>query len=113
MRPHRLTAVERLIEPSACTALPCALRGVVTVAPKGAELFLNETRGVLGSTILTAEHLMKPHFTYRLRGSVALTAASLLLGINGCSFLYNLSTTQCNSTADCHALGKDFCRFGV
>ncbi|HEY0467584.1 MAG TPA: hypothetical protein VGC79_25465 [Polyangiaceae bacterium] len=50
---------------------------------------------------------MKPHFTWsRVLGG--LTAAGVLLAINGCSFLYNLSTNQCNTTADCHALGKDF-----
>lgn len=50
---------------------------------------------------------MKPHFSW-LRGSAVLTAAGLLLASNGCSFLYNLNTNQCNSTKDCLALGKDF-----
>lgn len=50
---------------------------------------------------------MKRHFTWSL-GSAGLTAASLLFAINGCSFLYDLNTNQCNSTADCLALGKDF-----
>jgi len=50
---------------------------------------------------------MKPHFTW-LRASAVLTAAGLLVAINGCSFLYNLSTNQCNTTKDCLALGKEF-----
>ncbi len=50
---------------------------------------------------------MKPHFTWS-RGPAWLTLAGLLLAFNGCSFLYNLNTNQCNSTADCHALGKEF-----
>ncbi|MEI9936983.1 MAG: hypothetical protein WDO69_07145 [Pseudomonadota bacterium] len=50
---------------------------------------------------------MNSHFTW-LRGPAWLTAAGLLLASNGCSFLYNLETSQCNTTADCHALGAQF-----
>ena len=50
---------------------------------------------------------MKPHFS-SFRGPAVFTAAALMLAINGCSFLYNLNTNQCNSTKDCLALGKDF-----
>src|SRR6187551_588879 len=50
---------------------------------------------------------MKPHFS-SFRGPAVFTAAALMLAINGCSFLYNLNTNQCNSTKDCLDLGKDF-----
>src|SRR4051812_36193916 len=50
---------------------------------------------------------MKPHFTWS-RGSAGFTLAGLLLSLNSCSFLYKLNTNQCNSTADCHALGSEF-----
>ena len=50
---------------------------------------------------------MKLHFAWS-RISAAFTAAGLLFPLTGCSFLYDLNTNQCNSTADCHALGAQF-----
>src|SRR6478609_2526666 len=50
---------------------------------------------------------MKSHFTWSFKPA-AFTATALLFAINGCSFLYDLNTNQCNSTADCVALGNGF-----
>ncbi|HYQ00252.1 MAG TPA: hypothetical protein VER96_16360 [Polyangiaceae bacterium] len=50
---------------------------------------------------------MKSHFTWSFKPA-AFTATALLFAINGCSFLYDLNTNQCNSTADCLALGNGF-----
>ncbi|HET7540222.1 MAG TPA: hypothetical protein VFK05_10135 [Polyangiaceae bacterium] len=62
---------------------------------------------MLGSKIFQQGYFMKPHFTWS-RVSAGFTAAGLLLALNGCSFLYDLNTSQCNSTADCRALGAQF-----
>src|ERR1041384_3358689 len=50
---------------------------------------------------------MKRHFTWS-RG-VGLAVAGLLLASNGCSFLYDLNTNQCNSDADCTQFGDTVC----
>ncbi|HYQ27869.1 MAG TPA: hypothetical protein VER04_11640 [Polyangiaceae bacterium] len=47
---------------------------------------------------------MKPHFTWS-RALAGLTFSGLLLSLNGCSFLYNLNTNQCNSDTDCQKFG--------
>lgn len=51
---------------------------------------------------------MKSHFAWSPRLGVGLLALGLAYAAGGCSFLYDLGTSQCDIDDDCAALGADF-----